>query len=152
MLFPDEIHLFKREEISPAWGLGNNPQDKNFQIITYQLSNKICPNYKEKACLIHLKRPLVCKAFPIQATPMMMTDPDCTWIIESKIKNPGSLGPPPGTFPRDSEEFKAWREIRQRATSIYEKIGKTGCQWDYNIEKSKWIMKPLPKKKISLSK
>jgi Fe-S-cluster containining protein len=153
MLFPDEIHLFKREEIAPSWGVGKNPQDRKFEIVNYQLIEKVCPNYKENVCLIHFKRPLICKAFPIQASPMMiMTDPDCTWVIESKKKNPGSIRPPPGTFPKNSEEVKAWRKICQKVILIYQKIGKVGYHWNYNLDTSKWVMLPSPKKKISLIK
>ena len=53
MLFPNETHLFKREDIAPNWGIGKTPQTKNFEVVTYQLIKTICPHYRENACLIH---------------------------------------------------------------------------------------------------
>jgi Fe-S-cluster containining protein len=63
-LLPNEIHLFQKEVVKPAIGIGTSPHDKKFNVIAYQLSTMKCPNLDNSQCKKYQERPLSCKQFP----------------------------------------------------------------------------------------
>lgn len=65
-LFPWEKHLFPFEHIKPSLGLGIDPEYSSFKIFLYTYDEFRCCHLKENYCLIHTKRPLVCKSYPFR--------------------------------------------------------------------------------------
>lgn len=63
-IFPHEISLFDKKDIIPCWGFGKKPDDKNFEIVAYQLTKNICPHLENNLCKIYEKRPLRCRSYP----------------------------------------------------------------------------------------
>jgi len=67
LLTEEEKKLFDEKDVSPALGLGK--EGSPVQIASYQLNVAKCPHIDENnRCKIYDKRPLVCRAFPINAT------------------------------------------------------------------------------------
>jgi Fe-S-cluster containining protein len=141
MLFADEIHLFEKGQVSPAWGEGKNPNHKRFRIITYQMNQKICPHYQDKKCNIYEKRPLICRLFPIDCFPQyIILHKDCNWVQETMRKYPKGISKT--STPENSDEYKAWLELRLRFKNhIAKKKGADSSQWDYNYLTKKWSRK-----------
>jgi len=66
LLLAIEKDLFSKHLVKPQWGLGGSTGNEPEQIVTYQLTENVCPFYdKERGCMTHDKRPLVCRAFPV---------------------------------------------------------------------------------------
>lgn len=93
ILLPDEIHMFPKEVVKPAIGVGKNPHDNKFYVIAYQLTTMMCPNLDDNQCINYTERPLSCRQFPFS---LLMDDngdymlgvdlncPEITMILERK--------------------------------------------------------------------
>jgi Fe-S-cluster containining protein len=62
-LFPDECGLFPRELIRPGVGIGQ-PGEPGFRVISYQMTEMVCPHLDEGSCGIWEARPVVCRSYP----------------------------------------------------------------------------------------
>jgi len=62
-LFPDERRLFPGELIRPGMGIGD-PDKPGFRIITYQMTEMVCPHLGDGGCGIWQTRPVVCRSYP----------------------------------------------------------------------------------------
>lgn len=68
-LLPNEVSLFKKENITPALGRGKTPGHPDFQIEAYQLAEEVCPQLKGRFCTVYEDRPVSCKQFPFSLEP-----------------------------------------------------------------------------------
>lgn len=70
-LLPDERKLFNKNVLKPALGKGKNPNNRNFKILAFQLTENICPHLKNSQCDIYNERPTSCRAYPVSYVPDM---------------------------------------------------------------------------------
>jgi Fe-S-cluster containining protein len=62
-LFPDERGLFPGELVKRGVGIGH-PEKPGFRVISYQMTEMVCPHLEDGGCDIWEARPVVCRAFP----------------------------------------------------------------------------------------
>ena len=94
MLFPNEVKLFKKKHVSPCLAMGKSLTHGSFKIITYQLTENVCPHFEDNSCGIYRERPVSCRAFPFASSRYYMqadfeTDPDCLFM--KALKEVGGL-------------------------------------------------------------
>ncbi len=139
ILFPDEIDLFQKRDIKPCSAIGKSLTHGSFKIITYQLTENICPHLKDNSCIIYRERPLSCKGFPFVLSgdsrqPSLLTDSECTFIKELRGKY----------LSRAIRDFAHCESIEAR-TVFLEKLrdyyileSRKIKRWLYNLRTEKW--------------
>ncbi|HJW97247.1 MAG TPA: YkgJ family cysteine cluster protein [archaeon] len=124
-LFPDEVHLFPKEIVSPSVAIGHTPT----KIISYQLNVETCPHLKNNECSLHDQKPLICRAFPLTVSP--------TFNIQSEkscplLRNAGEKidfnGP---------EEEEAVKKLENRFMDLAETAFLPS--WCFDLRTKKWI-------------
>jgi Fe-S-cluster containining protein len=131
-LLPDEVKLFKKQNIAPAIGQGKNPKDPDFQIISFQLTANDCPQLDRDLCKIYEKRPYSCRQFPFSLEPN----------IEGGIKLGVDMNCPSARQLVDSfQNFKfIERKYAEKLLQIKLMVsGSTDIHWLYDLKTSKWI-------------
>lgn len=68
-----EVPLFEAQALAPQLAGG-----KKRRILTYQIATDGCPHLKGNDCSIYEKRPLVCRAYPVQDC--LVPDARCTFV------------------------------------------------------------------------
>jgi len=125
-----EIRLFQRKLISPHLAIGKN---KPRHIISYQLNVPVCPHLTEKnKCRIYNKRPLSCKAFPLETitSTMSLKCPIVNSHMKEKERAPWELS---------TTEFDAAQSIRKYISSRYQKYGKASSKvWNFDLRTKSW--------------
>jgi len=139
-LFPNETNLFKKSEISPAYGLGDDPRKNDFKIFAYQMNKMICPHRKFGGCVIWSYRPAICRAYPLiptinQNNEIIKTiDFTCTALYKLK-----------SNFPQNNvhidsfsiqEENENYPQITQITLKLLNNINEA---WFFDLNKKKWI-------------
>lgn len=143
MLLPEECHLFSKEHVIPSWGVGKHPKKDDFQMITYQMTENVCPQYKESKCQIYQNRPIKCRSYPLEAIVnhklkriVWMISPDCSWSQEMKKRYP--LSPPQNSIPKNSIEYRTSLVLSEFYRQIDLQIGKMRS-WQFDVVKRKWV-------------
>ena len=63
-LLPGETELFREDRIRPGYGIGVDPGEAGFEMITYQMSENACPHRQRGGCCAWSYRPAICRAYP----------------------------------------------------------------------------------------
>jgi len=128
-----ETHLFPSKLIFPQISVGVNKPEKT---IAYQLNVYACPHINDKnECMIYDKRPLVCKSFPLEITPIeVIMHRECP-VIAVLVKE--------GEARRigwSAVEIKANQKIRMYMSNRYERYFKVGLKaWTFDLRSKEWI-------------
>ena len=127
-----EIRLFQRKLISPHFAIGKN---KPRHIISYQLNVTVCPHLTEKnKCRIYDKRPLTCKAFPLEVISAELTlslkCPIVNSHMKDKVRAPWKLL---------TTEIDAVQRSRKYISNRCQKYGKASSKlWDFDLRTKSW--------------
>jgi Fe-S-cluster containining protein len=141
----DETKLFPEEYVSPSYGMGYGGKDRPKHVILYQLNVSECPYlFEGNLCKIHDKRPLSCRAFPLEsAGPFgtIVTKPAYCRFVEDYIRKQGPLN----TQFKTPEEFIApeeWAAISKINEQVREKFIEhrrdAELFWSFNLKTKKW--------------
>jgi len=87
-LMPEETRLFSRHLIYPqfAYGVKGRSRPRPETVISYQIGVGECPhlNKADNMCKIYEDRPLSCRAFPIEVTPIgIIIDRNCKYVRQA---------------------------------------------------------------------
>ena len=63
-LLPEERGLFPEPIMRPAVGIGRRPEERDFLVVAYQMTEDTCPHLEENQCRIYTDRPASCRQFP----------------------------------------------------------------------------------------
>jgi len=119
---------------------GGMKGDKRFRpkkVYTYQMVTDSCPLMSaNKICSIHLSRPRVCRAYPIQD--QAIPDPRCTFL-KRHIASTDSEGTAIFSVPiRFAEQLEAHDAVYEK----YESVGLHGAfpLWIFDLKTRKWYV------------
>ena len=137
-LLPNEIKLFKKEDISPMWGIGKS---KPTVIRVAQLNTQDCPHIrKDDLCAIYEKRPVICRAHPLTIEVDPQTSIPVAASVDSRCN--GAKGIPVGQV-KLSEYFSdailhANAELTGYLAEMFRRArGK--AVWLFDLKTEKWI-------------
>jgi len=121
----EETKLFPEKFVSPSFGIGYGGKDRPKHILIYQLNVNECPHLSEgNLCKIHEKRPLSCRAFPLESVGpfgTILTKSTYCRFVEDYIRKRGPLN----TQFMTPEEFIApeeWAAISKIYEQMREKL------------------------------
>ncbi|MDH5690217.1 MAG: YkgJ family cysteine cluster protein [Candidatus Bathyarchaeota archaeon] len=140
MLFRDEIKLFPEELVQPCLGIGKRPDHSSFRILTYQLTSNICPHLKNKNCLIHEKRPSMCRGYPLRFREpepdkyYFEMAPECTAL--EKIKR--EYGDTTQISFDPEKEPQAFLSRREESTLFWKLPSGKYKRWVFNLKTKQW--------------
>jgi Fe-S-cluster containining protein len=133
-LMPDERWLFPESKVRPAVGVGSSPSGRDFEVITYQLTEDTCPRLNGNICDVYTERPSSCRQFPFSlrlgtgGELLMGFDLNCSSIRELL----GSLAEPKVRF---EEREHAERLLRVEV----EAMRKPDRAWYFDLGSKKWV-------------
>jgi Fe-S-cluster containining protein len=142
LLLAIERDLFPKELVKPQWGLGGSERLEPEQIITYQLTENICPFYdKEKGCMLYGKRPLICRAFPVLLLSWenrrIGVSGNCRWVKQHFGDHiPSSLEAPP--------ELSAAGTLASILQLETQTASSPRNYWNYDLETGMWKLLGAP--------
>ena len=142
-LWPDEIHLFLKNTISPSYGIGKTSDSVN-GIYMYQLNIDDCPHLTtSKECKIYDKRPLSCRVFPLIGIDLNLAflakNRDCNFINQTERK----LGSLDFIFtPKFFSAPDCWKALNRNLRKIFNKQIDARLMglhiFSYNLKTQKW--------------
>jgi len=137
MLFPDEVKLFKKINIKPCLAIGKSLTHGSFKILTYQLTENMCPHFQENSCTIYQERPLACKAYPFVTSDNLEKADlafslDCTFIKESMVKYGGTH-----KFAH-CKSIEAKLDLTEKLQDYNILRNRKSRKWIYNLKTEKW--------------
>lgn len=126
--------MFEREKLAPGIGLGKNPDDKEFRLISYQLIDDKCPQLEGNLCRIYAKRPASCRQFPFSyeidsktGLTLLGIDLNCP-AIERIIENTSRI------FFNERKSADKILEIKRIVAN------KANVVWLYDLKEMTWII------------
>ena len=134
-LLPDEIHEFQKGVVKPAIGIGENPHDKMFKVIVFQLTTMRCPNLDDNQCKNYEGRPLSCKQFPFS----LLMDKNREYVLGIDINCPELRK----IFENNNKKMILTREERQSAEKLLalqmKVVNESEKAWYFDLLTDKWI-------------
>ncbi|RLI33109.1 hypothetical protein DRO66_10645 [Candidatus Bathyarchaeota archaeon] len=137
-LFSDEHGLFPGELIRPGVGIGQ-PGEPDFRIISYQMTEMVCPHMEEGSCSIWQTRPVVCRSYPympvITQGGYVTRDVslECTSLMMEAARRHG-------VFKLDERslegEVKALEKLSEITVEAVENLDEA---WFYDLRGERWI-------------
>ena len=137
-LFSDEHGLFPGELIRPGVGIGQ-PGEPDFRIISYQMTEMVCPHLEEGSCSIWQTRPVVCRSYPYM--PVITqggyvtreVSLECTSLMMEAARRHG-------VFKLDERslegEVKALEKLSEITVEAVENLDEA---WFYDLRGERWI-------------
>ena len=144
LLLDIEKNLFPEHLVKPQWGVGSPKGNGPERVVSYQLTENICPFYhKDEGCKIHDRRPLICRAFPVLLLSWEKGNVgwsgNCTWIKEhfgkeriSNVEAPAELSA--------VETLGSILMMEARTGSSLENY----FYWNYDLKSDKWKLLGSP--------
>lgn len=141
MLFPNEVKLFKKKHVRPCLAMGKSLTHGSFKVITYQLTEKVCPHFEDNSCGIYRERPLSYRGFPFVFPRHFMqadfeTDPTCTFMKELKEER--------GVIHNfaDCESIDARRLCQRKIGDYLMRRNRKNRSWVFDLKTGKWERYP----------
>jgi Fe-S-cluster containining protein len=138
-LLPEEIDLFRKDQVRPGYGVGKSPRDLDFKIIAYQMRLNSCPHRRLGGCSMHAYRPAICRSYPFvpvieQDNRVVKTfDMTCT-TLKDHIKDY-----PNNAVPVMASSLDVENEYYQQVAAITERLLKDLDEaWFYNLKTEQW--------------
>ena len=133
-LLPQETKFFPKEHVYPLYGAGlkGRTRPRPERVYVYQFALKVCPHLNQNSlCNIYEKRPLACKAFPLESTPLgAFGHRECRFLkTHLKEGEMADLWANPELFTANK---MLWLYIR----SVHEKFGPPF--WNFDLSTKKW--------------
>jgi Fe-S-cluster containining protein len=136
-LFPEERGLFPEELIRPGVGIGH-PDEPGFRIISYQMTEKVCPHLCDGSCGIWDARPTVCRAYPYM--PVITqggyvtreASLECTSLMMEAARRHGAFDLDDGSLGEEIEALRRLSEITSEA------VGHLDEAWIYDLKRGRW--------------
>jgi len=139
-LLPDEIDIFRKAHVRPAYGIGKSPKDSGFKVIAYQMRLNFCPHRRFGGCVMHAYRPAICRSYPFvpvinQGFKVVKTfDLTCT-ALKDHVK-----GYFMGAVPVQSSSVEVENSSYPAVASITERLlNDVGSSWFYNLKTGRWV-------------
>jgi len=139
-LFPDERHVFPEELVKPGLGIGSSPDDEDFEIISYQMTEKVCPHLEDGRCGIWPRRAVMCRSYPF--VPVITQGGyvirecsfDCTALARlAGIQQATKLRFDPESVREELENVEKASEITRRAMENVDEA------WFYDLKTDDWL-------------
>ena len=137
-LFPDERGLFPGALIKPGVGIGH-PGEPGFRVISYQMTEMVCPHLDEGSCGIWDVRPTVCRSFPYMPVitqggyVMKEASLECTSLTMEAARRHG-------VFELDERslegELKALGKLSEITVEAVENLDEA---WFYDLRGERWV-------------
>jgi len=137
LLLPEEIPLFPDHLIKPCQAKGTHPNDKKkFYLLTLQYTENVCIHLKDNKCMIYNKRPLVCRAFPLQLIDKeegFVFSPECPEYLKLKNQfgNRFALNMP-------EEHRQAILYLAEKQREFYTVDSLEMRPWVFNLKTNSW--------------
>ena len=138
-LLPEEIDLFRKDQVRPGYGVGKSPRDLDFKIIAYQMRLNSCPHRRLGGCSMHAYRPAICRSYPFvpvieQDNRVVKTfDMTCT-TLKDHIKDY-----PNNAVPVMASSLDVENEYYPQVAAITERLLKDLDEaWFYNLKTEQW--------------
>jgi len=136
-LLPTETKLFPQELIRPLFGSGvkGRSRPRPIKVFAYQITTSVCPHIKpDNTCAIYLKRPMMCRAFPLEGRGIIVINRHCRVIQKAIAENEivDKMDAP--------EEQKA-----NKFLSNYVLKNLDGLLWYFDLNTQKWKVFPSDK-------
>ena len=135
-LLPNERKLFLSYQIRPLYGAGlkGKSRPRPEVIYAYQIVQNRCPHLTEQnLCAIYEKRPIACRAFPLQSFPLgLMMDRRCTWVKQRFQEGEST--------PREKLDLGDMPKYHDRLTKCIKKYVKEyPFIWLWDLKTRKWV-------------
>jgi Fe-S-cluster containining protein len=139
-LLPGETEIFTKDQVRPAYGVGESPRDPGFRVIAYQMRLNGCPHRRLGGCTMHAYRPAICRSYPYvpvitQGRRIVKTlDMTCTALKEYIGKYPEDSVPVlASSVATEAEYYPAVARITER---LLENVDESWC---YNLKTGRWV-------------
>ncbi len=137
-LFPDECGLFPGELIRPGVGIGQ-PGEPGFRVISYQMTEMVCPHLDEGSCGIWEARPVVCRSYPYM--PVITqggyvtkeASLECTSLMMEAARRHGVFKIDEGSLEGELRALGKLSEITFEAVENLEEA------WFYDLRGGRWV-------------
>ena len=137
-LFPDERGLFPKELIAPGVGIGH-PDTPGFRIISYQMTEMVCPHLDEGSCGIWQIRPVVCRSYPYM--PVITqggyvtreASLECTFLMMEAARRHGVFELDDGSL---GEELRALEKVSEITIEAVENLDEA---WIHDLNRRRWV-------------
>ena len=136
-LFPDERGLFPGELIKPGVGIGH-PGEPGFRVISYQMTEMVCPHLDEGSCGIWHVRPVVCMSYPYMPVVtqggyvVKEASLECTSLMMEAARRHGVFRIDEGSL---EGEFRALGKLSEITFEAVENLGEA---WFYDPRGERW--------------
>ncbi|MBC8497962.1 YkgJ family cysteine cluster protein [Candidatus Bathyarchaeota archaeon] len=137
-LFPDERGLFPGGLIKPGVGIGH-PDKPDFRVISYQMTEMVCPHLDEGSCGIWEARPVVCRTYPYM--PVITqggyvtkeASLECTSLMMEAARRHGVFKIDEGSL---EGELRALEKLSRITVEAVENLDEA---WFYDLRGERWI-------------
>jgi len=137
-LFPDECGLFPRELIRPGVGIGQ-PGEPGFRVISYQMTEMVCPHLDEGSCGIWQTRPVVCRSYPYMPVVTQggyvtkEASLECTSLMMEAARRHGVFKIDEGSL---EGELRALEKLSGITVEAVENLDEA---WSYDLRGERWV-------------
>ena len=137
-LLPDERGLFPAELIAPGVGVGH-PDTSGFRVISYQMTELVCPHLDEGSCGIWRTRPAVCRSYPYMPVitqggyVMREVSLECTSLMMEAARRHGVFELDVGSL---GEELRALEKISEITIEAMENLDEALI---YDLRGERWV-------------
>jgi len=137
-LLPDERGLFPRELTAPGVGLGH-PDTPSFRVISYQMTEMVCPHLDEGSCRIWRTRPVVCRSYPYMPAITQggyvtkEASLECTSLMMEAARRQGAFDLDDGSL---GEEL---RNVAVLSLITHEAVENLEEAWVHDLNRRRWV-------------
>jgi len=138
-LLPDEVDIFEPEKVKPAIGIGVAPDDGDFEIILYQMTENSCPHHVKDGCSMWVFRATVCRAYPVMPvinsdrSVVLAYDFSCTALEKYQSKYPDDK------IPWEIDSISREAKNARKLSSVTERvISEIDQAWIFDLNTEKW--------------
>jgi Fe-S-cluster containining protein len=136
-LLPSETKLFPEELIRPLYGSGikGRSRPRPADIWAYQINTNTCPYIQsDNSCAIYSKRPMICRAFPVEGIGIIILQRHCK-VIYNTVKENEIIDKLEAPQEKEANAYLAhytWQHVK-------------GLVWYFDLTNEKWKNFPADK-------
>ena len=137
-LLPDERGLFPEELTRPGVGVGH-PDEPGFRVISYQMTEAVCPHLDEAGCGIWMTRPVVCRSYPYMPAITQggyvtrEVSLECTSLMMEAARRQGALEIDDASL---GDERRALERLSEVTAEAADNLGEA---WSFDLRGERWV-------------